>query len=408
MVRFKLSFIIKSFTVLIISALLFNIDITTSKPLINASNSIFIDRDNRIRIFHGMNIFNKEPPYSFNLSDNTFYYKNSISNIDVSFLVDLGINLVRIGVVWEGYETEKGEFNEDYLENINSLINKLGEVGIFTVLTNYQTLFSSKFCGAGVPLFYLSNYSTDCSADLFSNISKLLGFCVSITEAKQKESCDQIQQNHKYQTSIEISTLYNQIYNEKSDLFRAYATYWNRILKRFYQHRYIISFDPWYNLQASDVHNSILSNIPSYQANSNILLFYKNIEKITAGDNSVFSNPLYPDSNYIRFSGFNSTPSSNFKIHTENIVCNDEKKCESMIYGKIQSIISISSKLNVTPLVNAIYINSIITTEQEERLLSVFFNEAHKHNLSWIYNDYKPFSNVSFVYEWYLILKAYL
>lgn len=44
------------------------------------------------------------------------------------------MNFVRLGVMWEAVERSPGVFNETYLNEINNLITKLGNKGIYTMV----------------------------------------------------------------------------------------------------------------------------------------------------------------------------------------------------------------------------------------------------------------------------------
>jgi endoglycosylceramidase len=58
----------------------------------------------------------------------------SISDKDIDDMVSWGFNLLRLGVMWEAVERSPGVYNTTYLEEINKLINKLGEKGIYTMV----------------------------------------------------------------------------------------------------------------------------------------------------------------------------------------------------------------------------------------------------------------------------------
>ena len=66
-------------------------------------------------------------------------------------LASWGHNLVRLGVMWEGYEKAPGVYDEQYLLSIEKVINKLGERGIYTMIDIHQDGFSRMTCGEGVP-----------------------------------------------------------------------------------------------------------------------------------------------------------------------------------------------------------------------------------------------------------------
>ena len=49
-------------------------------------------------------------------------------------MVDWGMNMIRLGVMWEAVETAPGVYNTTYLDAINDLINKIGSYGIYTMV----------------------------------------------------------------------------------------------------------------------------------------------------------------------------------------------------------------------------------------------------------------------------------
>jgi len=62
--------------------------------------------------------------------------------------------MVRLGVMWEAVETAPGVYNQTYLNEIDSLITKLGEAGIVTLVDAHQDIMSRLVCGEGMPNFY--------------------------------------------------------------------------------------------------------------------------------------------------------------------------------------------------------------------------------------------------------------
>ena len=53
---------------------------------------------------------------------------------------------------WEAVEPkEKGVYDEDYLNKVEALINKLGKNGIYTMLDSHQDLQARALCGDGMP-----------------------------------------------------------------------------------------------------------------------------------------------------------------------------------------------------------------------------------------------------------------
>ena len=58
--------------------------------------------------------------FPFHPRNDTFDPQLSLSNEDVTFLVENGLNVVRLYVAWPGVEPSKGQYNGTYLEVDNS------------------------------------------------------------------------------------------------------------------------------------------------------------------------------------------------------------------------------------------------------------------------------------------------
>jgi len=65
-----------------------------------------------------------------------------------------GINMVRLGVMWEAVERSPGVYDYTYLQKVNQLITKLGEHGIYTMVDSHQDVMAREICGEGMPDFY--------------------------------------------------------------------------------------------------------------------------------------------------------------------------------------------------------------------------------------------------------------
>lgn len=78
----------------------------------------------------------------------------SLTDKDISDLKEWGFNFVRLGVMWEAVEMSPGVYNETYLDEIDQLITKLGNQGIYTLVDSHQDVLSRYTCGEGMPNFY--------------------------------------------------------------------------------------------------------------------------------------------------------------------------------------------------------------------------------------------------------------
>ena len=110
------------------------------------------DKDHRHVLFHGVNVVYKVAPY---IPEQDIYdAQSSMTDQDIQDLKDWGFNFVRLGVMWEAVERTRGVYDDNYLDQIDALITKLGQAGIYTLVDAHQDVFARVTCGEGVPDFY--------------------------------------------------------------------------------------------------------------------------------------------------------------------------------------------------------------------------------------------------------------
>ncbi len=90
------------------------------------------DQANRTVVLHGVNVVYKVDPYI--PSSDAFNPELSLTDDEIASLVDWGFNFVRLGVMWEAVERSPGTYNQTYLDQVDSLITRLGQKGIYTLI----------------------------------------------------------------------------------------------------------------------------------------------------------------------------------------------------------------------------------------------------------------------------------
>jgi endoglycosylceramidase len=100
------------------------------------------DRNGRVRIFRGANVSgrSKLPP---------FLPFDDPSHLDR--LVDWGFNIVRLLVIWEALEPERGALDQAYLQRYLDLVDACGARGLHVLVDFHQDLFSRELGGDGAP-----------------------------------------------------------------------------------------------------------------------------------------------------------------------------------------------------------------------------------------------------------------
>jgi hypothetical protein len=100
----------------------------------------FVDEHGRERILHGVNVVVKGPPWM--PATDKFDANTSLVAEDLAFLKSLGVNVIRLGVMWAGAEPERGVYNLTYLTALKDLAAQAAQYGIYTLLDMHQDVVS--------------------------------------------------------------------------------------------------------------------------------------------------------------------------------------------------------------------------------------------------------------------------
>ena len=111
----------------------------------------FVDSDGREVLFHGTSAVVKGPPWF--PEHTTFSTDISMAREDFEWMQKLGLNFLRLGVMWPGTEPVRGQYNETYLDQIDAVVALAGEHGVYVMLDMHQDGLSEFFCGEGLVSF---------------------------------------------------------------------------------------------------------------------------------------------------------------------------------------------------------------------------------------------------------------
>ena len=125
---------------------------------IHVRNITFVDETGRHMFFRGVNVVFKDPPY---LPDFPHFHSNlSFIEADVDFLVSMGVNMIRIGLMWPGIFPEaRGKANLTYLERVREVVRMCFRKGVYTLLDLHQDELHPNFCGEGVPDWWVAEFA---------------------------------------------------------------------------------------------------------------------------------------------------------------------------------------------------------------------------------------------------------
>ena len=113
-----------------------------------------VDREGRQWILHGVNLVCKDPDRG---------YIGAWKAEDFHFLRSRGMNVIRLGILWDGLEPDPGRIDEDMLERIERVIRMAGDAGLYVFLDMHQDLFGRRFSD-GAPA-----WATLCAPDEYDS-----------------------------------------------------------------------------------------------------------------------------------------------------------------------------------------------------------------------------------------------
>lgn len=226
------------------------------KMSIDPYTRTFRDELNRTRIMHGTNVVVKLAPYL--PTTDKFDPQMSMTDGDLQNMQSWGINLVRLGVMWESVETSPGVYNMTYLQEVDKLIKRMGDRGIATIVDAHQDLFSRRTCGEGVPWFYVGNLETSCPKwNPISILFKLLGQCKSIEGYGYKKDANGnplvseclTHSFEDYFPSPEVISSFDSFYKNKNGVLDKFVNFWGVVSKHFASNPNVAGYDtfnePW-------------------------------------------------------------------------------------------------------------------------------------------------------------------
>ena len=127
------------------------------------------DSDGRFILFHGVNAVYKYPPYEVFVAPGKPW---NFDDSDASRIAKLGLNMVRLGIIWKGVEPgtvgvnnpavctpgapgDAHQWNQavadKYIANLVATVNLLGRHHIYSLIDMHQDVYNENFKGEGAP-----------------------------------------------------------------------------------------------------------------------------------------------------------------------------------------------------------------------------------------------------------------
>jgi endoglycosylceramidase len=237
---------------------------TQATVTVDQSSFAFKDEHGRSLIFHGVNaVYKIAPWYPANTG---FDSTTTLSDTDSKNLHDWGFNIVRLGVMWPGVEPGvRGAYNQTYLDEIETIVTSLGKQNIQVILDFHQDIWHRKFCGEGVPdyVFETCQKSEPEGTKAFPLPAVKDTMPLDADGNPTLEACLK-NMFGKYYLSAEVGAGFQCLYDNKDNLWDAFAGYWVTVANRFKSTKNVLGYElinePW----AGDVYAEPKSLLPHY------------------------------------------------------------------------------------------------------------------------------------------------
>lgn len=131
---------------------------------VRTDGPVLVDGQGRQRVLHGINLVAKGRTGSTDPA----HFRGTWSAQDLQSLREIGLDAVRLGVLWAAVEPAPGEYSAEHLDWIGQQLDLLHEAGLSVVLDGHQDLYSQSF-GDGAPAWATLTDVPFAATDLWSD-----------------------------------------------------------------------------------------------------------------------------------------------------------------------------------------------------------------------------------------------
>jgi endoglycosylceramidase len=179
-------------------------------PELGHRGAFLTDQAGRVVFLHGVNVVYKLPPY---VAPDT---AAGFTARDADFLAAHGFDAVRLGVLFAGVMPRPGQIDQNYLAQVDRIVQLLTARKIWVLLDFHQDAFNEKFHGEGFPAWAVHDDGLP-----FIDLGSF--FANDQTPAVQRA--------------------YDHVWNDDYQLWDYYTQAWVAVAKKWVAQPYLMGFD---------------------------------------------------------------------------------------------------------------------------------------------------------------------
>ncbi|XP_057303552.1 endoglycoceramidase-like isoform X1 [Hydractinia symbiolongicarpus] len=239
---------------------------------VNPDTQMLVDSLGRERFFHGTNVVVKHPPFH---PETTGFGPTTFSEKDMQILQELGLNSIRLGMMLPGYVPKRGQYNETYLQVIQSIVETAAKYGIYTLLDMHQDVFSPKFCVEGMPDWIVNTGDAKPFPYPFTTepfkINPSTGY-------PYPEDCQKFPWGNYYFTEAACKA-FQSLYSNVDGLLDEWAMFWKNTAKGFKGYNSVIGYELINEPFCGDIYKNPLLLVPGVADRLNLQPAYDVLQK---------------------------------------------------------------------------------------------------------------------------------
>lgn len=366
---------------------------------IRATPQGFRDEYGRQRIFHGVNVVYKLPPWVPS-TNGTWDPHSSMVEKDFSDLESWGFNFIRLGLMWPGVMPESSQqVNTSYLEVIEQLVSNGVSHNILTLLDLHQDLMSPFFCGEGAPDYLVQPYLPEGLSSFPLPISLPYKTNASNNNYPLSQLCQSKPFAAYYPTSA-VGKTFQRLYDNADGFADALVRYWDVSSKRFQLNQGVVGYELLNEPYFGDVYQYPYL-LESGQTDKRYLapLYNRLMQTIRKNDQNhvVFFEPAVGD---VGPSGFSSPPAGdNNTCYSYHVYCfeqptpGDTRLCETVL--KIEFDIKMSDVWRLQTAAMQTEFGAVGDDSNSSDWIRVQCEMCDAQAQSWAYWQYKYFHDIT-------------